>query len=80
MAAYTFSITSNMASRRAMTPIDASVDAARRNPLLSLKSEANWRLAPAIRKAAKMKRYSQPHALPMPCRWRRKDVGTSQGV
>lgn len=71
---------SNMASRRVMTPIDASVDAARRSPLLSLESEANWRLAPVIRKTAKMKRYSQPHALPMLCRWRRRDMGTSEGV
>lgn len=63
-----------------MTPMDASVAAATRRPLLSLASEANWRAAPVTRRIAKTKRYSQPHALPMLCLCRRKDVGAKDGT
>lgn len=56
MVAYTFSIISNIASKRVMTPMDASVAAASLSPLLSIDSEANWRAAPVTRRIAKTKR------------------------
>lgn len=78
--AYTFSMISSIASKSVMTPMDARVAAARRRPLLSLDSEANCRAAPVTRRIAKTKRYSQPHALPILCLCRRKDVGAREGA